>query len=247
VLATVPFEVGQSCRLALKAALAPLGEPGRHAGMPSLAPVLIAPRVFEPELCRHLIALFAEDQASESGFMIERDGVTVSDVNHAIKKRKDQFVADPALRAVIRRNVVRRLVPDMEKAFQYRPTRMDRYIVARYAAETGGYFRPHRDNTSKGTAHRRFAVTVNLNPADYEGGDLSFPEFGDGVYRAPAGAAIVFSCALMHEVTPIVRGNRFAFLAFLYGEDDALLRDRNNVHLGESEHKYTPGFDRLFD
>ena len=36
---------------------------------------------------------------------------------------------------------------------------------------------------------RRFAVTINLNSEEYEGGDLMFPEFGRAVYRAPTGGA----------------------------------------------------------
>jgi predicted 2-oxoglutarate/Fe(II)-dependent dioxygenase YbiX len=245
ILCTVPFTLGTSCAAAIKSAIAGLADPALHAGLRCPAPVLIAPRIFEPELCSHLIGSFADDQASESGFMVQRAGATVSEVNYAIKRRRDQSIDDPNLRALIRRNIAQRLVADMEKAFQYRPTRMDRYIVACYDAESGGYFRPHRDNVSQGTAHRRFAITINLNPDDYDGGDLRFPEFSDAVYRAPAGAAIVFSCALLHEVTPIVRGRRFAFLAFLYGEADAALREQNNAYLGDGEYRYLSGPDRL--
>ena len=45
---------------------------------------------------------------------------------------------------------------------------MERYIVACYAPGAG-HFRPHRDNTTLGTAHRKFAVTINLNAGDYDG------------------------------------------------------------------------------
>ena len=104
---------------------------------------------------------------------------------------------------------------------------MERLLVGCYEAEMGGHFRAHRDNTTKGTAHRRFAVTINLNADDYEGGDLCFPEFGPRTYRAPTGGAIVFSCALLHQAMPVTRGRRFAFLPFLYDEETALLRERN--------------------
>jgi predicted 2-oxoglutarate/Fe(II)-dependent dioxygenase YbiX len=58
-------------------------------------------------------------------------------------------------------------------------------------------------------------VTINLNN-DYAGGDLRFPEFGPRRYRGPVGGAVVFSCALLHEVTPVTRGVRYAKLPFLY-------------------------------
>ena len=49
-------------------------------------------------------------------------------------------------------------------------------------------------------------MTINLNADDYEGGDLRFPEFGPRTYRAPTGGAVVFSCSLLHEATPVTRG-----------------------------------------
>ena len=96
-----------------------------------------------------------------------------------------------------------------------------------------------------GAQHRRFAVTINLNH-DYSGCDLVFPEFGSRTYRAPHGGAVVFSCGALHQVTPITRGRRYAFLAFLYGEADATLRESNNAKLHEGEEQYGGISDRLF-
>ena len=89
---------------------------------------------------------------------------------------------------------------------QFQATRIERYVVACYDSATSGHFHSHRDNMTKGTAHRRFAVSLNLN-ADFQGGNLRFPEFGKRNYRAPVGGAVVFSCSLMHEATPITRGS----------------------------------------
>jgi hypothetical protein len=52
--------------------------------------------------------------------------------------------------------------------------RIERYIVACYDATERGHFRAHRDNTTKGTGHRRFAVTANLYDG-CDGGELWFP------------------------------------------------------------------------
>ena len=84
----------------------------------------------------------------------------------------------------LRLNVVQ-AAPD---TFAFDVTRMERHIVACYD-QAGGYFRAHRDNTTKATAHRRFACTINLNTGEYEGGELRFPEFGQRTYRAPLGGA----------------------------------------------------------
>jgi len=115
---------------------------------------------------------------------------------------------------------------------------MERYIVACYEAGAG-HFRPHRDNTTSGTAHRRFAVTINLNADDYDGGDLHFPEYGQRTYRAPTGGAIVFSCSMLHEATPVTRGKRYAFLPFLYDEVAAKQREANNRFLDPSLGDYS--------
>lgn len=80
-------------------------------------------------------------------------------------------------------------------------------------------------------------MTINLNE-DFEGGDLRFPEFGPRTYRAPAGGAIVFSCALLHEATPVTKGNRFAFLPFLYDEAAAKVREENDRYLADRKAPY---------
>jgi predicted 2-oxoglutarate/Fe(II)-dependent dioxygenase YbiX len=155
----------------------------------------------------------------------------LADPSH--KRRRDYVIEDPKLQQQLVLRIHRRLAPMVARAFQFEATRLERYIVACYDAEEGGHFRAHRDNTTKGTAHRRFAVTINLNAGDYEGGDLRFAEFGPATYRAPTGGAVVFSCSLLHEATPVTRGTRYAFLPFLYDEAAAELREANNAHLGE--------------
>jgi peroxiredoxin len=202
-----------------------------HAGVPLCAPVLVAPRIFEPELCRQLISLY-EDQGGEvSGVMRDIDGRTVGVVD-GHKRRRDASIGDPELRAALRSRLRKRLLPEIEKAFQFTATRVERYIVACYDAADGGYFRPHRDNETLGTAHRKFAVSINLNAEAFDGGDLRFPEFGPRTYRPPTGGAVVFSCSLQHEATPVTRGRRYAFLPFLYDEAGARLRDANLANVG---------------
>lgn len=215
------------------------------AGVPLTAPVLIVPRVFDFALCDFLVEFYQRLGGRDSGFLLDSDGKTGTVVDYRIKRRSDLPLAAPALREAIRGQIVRRLLPAMELFFQFQATRMDRYIVACYDSEVGGHFYRHRDNINAGAQHRRFAVTLNLNK-DYDGCDLVFPEFGRRVYRAPHGGAVVFSCGALHQVTPITRGRRFAFLAFLYGEADAALRERNNARLHPSEQRYSGISDRLF-
>jgi len=226
VLATANAEGAER----LLATLNKLPPPDRHAGVPSHAPVLIVPRVFEPGFCTALMQHYDSVGGEESGFMREVDGITRLMNDHSHKRRSDVLIADDPLMQSARARISRRLVPEIAKAFQYSATRIERYLIATYDAETGGYFRPHRDNTTKGTAHRRFAVSINLN-SDFEGGDLRFPEYGPRTYRPPPGGAVVFSCSLLHEATAMTRGRRYAFLPFLYDEAAAEIRTANLKYL----------------
>jgi len=207
-----------------------LPPPHLHTGGETFAPVLLVPRIFEPDLCESLINAYRADGGEVSGFMREVDGITrlMQDERH--KRRSDAYLPQGDLMNQVRARIKRRLAPQIYKAFQYQATRMERYLVACYDSGTGGYFRPHRDNTTKGTAHRRFAVSINLNQ-DFDGGDLRFPEYGSRTYRPPLGGAVVFSCSLLHEATSVTRGQRYAFLPFLYDDAAAAIREANLKYL----------------
>ncbi|MGZ8286819.1 MAG: 2OG-Fe(II) oxygenase [Allosphingosinicella sp.] len=228
-----PLEAGE-------AAVASLAKAMAHMPLPDWAPVLMAPNILEPALCERLIAHHRETGGEPSGFMREVGGKTVLVTDPHHKMRRDREIGDEALCGVLRARILAKLVPMVRRSFQFEATRMERYIVGAYPAGEG-HFRPHRDNTTKGTAHRRFAVTINLNAGDYEGGDLRFPEYGGRTYRAPTGGAVVFSCSLLHEATPVTRGTRYAFLPFLYDDLAARQREENNPHLGDGIGAYKAG------
>jgi predicted 2-oxoglutarate/Fe(II)-dependent dioxygenase YbiX len=214
-------------------------------GVPMFAPALIVPRVFSFELCDFLVQFYETQGGVDSGFQFDIGGKTTTVSDWRLKRRSDVAVMAPEVRDLVRGQIVRRLIPEVERYFQYRATRIDRCIVACYDSEVGGHFHRHRDNVNAGARHRRFAVSINLN-GNFEGCDLMFPEFGRRVYRPPEGGAVVFSCGALHQVTPVTRGRRYAFLAFLYGEEDAKQREANNARLHAGETLYSGEQDRLF-
>jgi predicted 2-oxoglutarate/Fe(II)-dependent dioxygenase YbiX/peroxiredoxin len=249
VIAHIPLISVNDHNRALEETLDRLPPVAQHADTALNAPVLILPRIFEESLCKELISRHREYGGVESGFMREVDGKTVEVREPGFKRRQDfEFDVRPelaSLRHAIQIRLRRRLLPEIKRAFQFEVTRMERYLVAQYDSNSGGFFRPHRDNTTLGTAHRRFACTINLNAGEYSGGDLRFPEFGPRTYRAPSGGAIVFSCSLLHEATPVTAGARYAFLPFFYDEQAAEQREQNRHSLtgqvfdrakGESEY-----------
>ena len=194
------------------------------------APVLTIPRILEPDLCDALIEHYNHVGGESSGFVREVNGVTVPMLDDGTKRRRDVTIQDEDLRHRLCFAISMRLIPLIEQAFNWRATRIERYIVACYSADDQGFFRVHRDNTTPATIHRKFAVSINLND-DFDGGDLRFPEFGQRTYRPPVGGATVFGTALLHEATPVSRGVRYATLPFLYDEEGRRLRDANMASL----------------
>lgn len=240
VMKVIPFAPDGSDRAAIFDYLDQLAPPGLFAGFEVPAPVLVLPNVFEPELCRRLIELYDAHGGEESGFMSEVDGKTVKMHDPGYKRRRDYEVEDKELLGHMRALTLRRITPEILKVYNFKATRMERYIVSCYAATDGGHFRAHRDNTTKGTAHRRFAVSINLN-AEFRGGEVSFPEYGKRSYKAPPGGAVIFPCGLLHAVSQVIEGRRYAFLPFLYDEEAAKVREANNAFLGEGVEAYKTG------
>ena len=198
------------------------------------APILTLAHVFEPELCAHLVTRFEQSGGKDSGFMQDQGGRSVENFDNSWKRRRDFHLTDAKLIANLRARIGRRICPEIKKAFQMRPTRIERDLVARYDAETGGHFGPHRDDTGIAIAHRRFAVSINLN-ADFEGGEISFPEYSPQSFKASPGTAIVFSASILHEVSRVTRGRRYVFLTFLFDEEAERVRQANLRAIQEAQ------------
>jgi 2OG-Fe(II) oxygenase superfamily len=181
------------------------------------APVLFVPRVVDAALCDRLIGLLEDEGGVETGVETSMSGGRGDALDDTYKRRRDHTVDDPELLRELSSVVGRRVMPEVRKAFAFRATRFEGFKVVSYDADTGGFFRAHRDNLSPTTAHRVFGLTLNLNDA-YAGGQLRFPEYGNQLYRPAAGEALVFSCAHLHEVRDVTAGRRYVLLSFLYGE-----------------------------
>lgn len=180
------------------------------------APVLLVERVLEPDLCSRLIAHWQKGDKRSDG-VASVGGAANADSE--IKRRSDVPVDDAALYGVLRDALVRRALPAILQAFQTRIVQIEMPRIGCYDAQSGGWFRRHRDNTTPYTAHRQFAISLNLNPTDeYDGGHVRFPEFGCQRYQPRAGAALIFSCSLLHEAVPVTRGRRFGLFTFVHDE-----------------------------
>jgi predicted 2-oxoglutarate/Fe(II)-dependent dioxygenase YbiX len=219
---------------AVLARLRSLPPPDCFSGIRLQAPILYLPNVFEPGFCRHLTDLYEANGGKISGVMREIDGKTVGVVDARFKVRRDFHLEDDTLRKQVDLRIRRAIVPEIAKVHQFLATRIERYMVGCYDAADNAHFSPHRDNTTRGTMHRRFAVSINLND-DFDGGEIGFPEYGSQSFKPPAGCAVVFSCSLLHAVSRVTRGRRYAFLPFLYDDAAAKIRAENRKFLADPD------------
>lgn len=183
------------------------------------APVLLIPNILDPVMCKDLIDVWQNEGSVETGVEQSSGGRRKDTISPDLKRRRDHIVTDKALLQRLTSTIGRRVMPEIEISFAFRATRFEGFKIACYDAAAGGFFDAHRDNLSPATAHRRFALTLNLNE-DYEGGYLRFPEYGPHLYRQKTGCGVVFSCSHLHEVTAVTKGRRFALLSFLFREGD---------------------------
>jgi len=198
------------------AALAKIPAP---TAVPRPAPLLVVPDVFSASLCRELVEMWRTQGNFASGAFNPRTNSDDAVEDQNAKARRDHIIADKDLRAQIGGLIGRRVAPEVAKAFDFQIVGTTELKIARYGADSGGYFRAHRDNDAPAIAFRRFAMSLLLNdPDEYTGGALRFAEFGPEEYRPRAGEALIFSCSLLHEVLPVLDGERFVLLCFFFGE-----------------------------
>ncbi|MGG5809227.1 2OG-Fe(II) oxygenase family protein [Falsiroseomonas sp. CW058] len=206
---------------ALDRALAALPEPPAPAPIRRTgAPVLLVPGVLEPDFVARLLAHW--DAGEKTADLVanaraESGGMAAA----GIKRRADVFLDDRELYLGFQRRIERRVVPEMWRAFRFRAASFEAPRIGCYDGAAGGAFGPHRDNRTPYTAHRRFAMSLNLNTGEYEGGALRFAEFGAEAYEPEAGGCAIFSCDLLHEALPVTSGRRFAIFTFFTDAEGA--------------------------
>jgi hypothetical protein len=191
-------------------------EGGRHP------PILQVPRALSADDCKALIERF-----NTEGLAYVEPGHGDKGLGHDYKMRIpeygrhdriDHWVMNPATVGFINLRLKRRVLPEVRKAFGYEITRHEPYRITRYEGMRGGELHGHRDNSELRVAHRRFALSINLNSEAFEGGGVRFPEYGGQMYRPPSGTALLFSSSLLHEAMHVTKGQRFVLLGFMSGE-----------------------------
>lgn len=186
------------------------------------APVIVIKNALTPQDCARLIrvwhqpvpiwdtdGLLCDGHEAEQGDFKVQGASPYKVLQFVIRNRRIQQYLDAKL--------IRRIKPEVEKAFQTGFSKREDYRIAAYDAARGDSLAAHRDNPTAKTKHRRFTVSVTLNAEEFEGGALRFREYGNQDYLVETGSAIIWSCALLHEVLPVTSGRRFILGTHFFG------------------------------
>jgi len=208
------FELSLGLAASVKAEMPTIFVEHRHP------PVLLIPEVLSTDDCQRLVEIFHSrgktflEQKAATDYLGTDYKMRIPE--HMREDRIDHFFFDKDTVEFLKHRL-NRVIPEIHRAFQYRITKYESLRMARYEGTRAGLGYGHRDNIPPFT-HRRFAMSINLNTDEFEGGALRFPEFGDQRYRPESGTGIIFSSSLLHEAMQVTAGHRFVFLAFLFGD-----------------------------
>ena len=178
-------------------------------------PVLVIPRALSLDDCERLIAhwhkpvrTWEPTPGGQCGaYAAERGDFKLRETLYGSVVQ--MIVRDEGIQALVDAKLMRRVLAEIENAFQTTLAHREAYRIACYDAAEDGGLPQHRDNNSEPTRDRRFTVSVTLNAGQYAGGQLRFREFGEQLYEVETGTAIIWSASLLHEVLPVTKGKRF--------------------------------------
>jgi hypothetical protein len=153
------------------------------ASLSAVAPVLLLPVVLDPATCRQLVEQLADAAGQAS-------------------------IGDPALADRAMRLILRRVGPEVDKAFSFddftvEPLRLRGDEASAEAAPERERLRLEPDGTGRG-----FVLLLDLAAEGYEGGEIAFPEYGPHRYRPGTGGVVVYSDTLLRELRPVITGRR---------------------------------------
>ena len=109
------------------------------------------------------------------------------------------------------------------KNFRYELSKCDVEGVQLSQYNIGQFYSKHVDfngNPETKSHTRKLSMSVQLSDNNYEGGDLIIYYSGEK-YISPKsrGTVIVFDSKLTHEVTPIIKGERYSLVKWFHGDE----------------------------
>ncbi|MCS6786144.1 MAG: Fe2+-dependent dioxygenase [Thiobacillaceae bacterium] len=147
-------------------------------------------------------------------------GLATAGPQAAVVKNNRQIAEDSPELEQMRRIVLNALYRNPLVMSAALPARILPPFFNRYGGRENAYG-AHVDNAIRATAegYVRADVSATLflsDPADYDGGELVIHDtYAHHAVKLPAGSLVLYPCALVHEVTPVTRGERIACFMFM--------------------------------
>ena len=176
--------------------------------------------------------LLSDEELARIRALVERspwsNGAATAGSQAAVAKNNQQIAEDAPLLPELRRIVLAALNRSPLYFSAVLPHRIVPPCFNRYSGSTNLYGQ-HIDNSMRalpdGSAYVRSDVSATLflsDPADYDGGELVIEDtFGSHEVKLPAGSLVIYPSSSVHEVRPVLRGERIACFMFI----QSLVRD----------------------
>lgn len=93
----------------------------------------------------------------------------------------------------------------------------DTLLLNEYSAERKESYGSHHDTSQSDIYDLKMTLLINLSEEEYEGGDFIVNSNNLGERFKKPGSMILFRSHLLHEVTPMIKGNRKTLAHFIGG------------------------------
>lgn len=157
----------------------------------TIAPVLLLPSVLDGEDCAGLL----------------------KQISNANTPSGSAPIADKALAERIGKILLRRIGPEVEKAFSFDDFVFESLALRWDDSAAAADRRAEVDDPA--VQGRSFSLIVDLASEAYNGGEILFPEYGPHCYRTGTGGALVFAGTLLRDLQPVSTGRRCLLVATL--------------------------------
>ena len=172
--------------------------------------------VFDEGNCKRIL-----DEANNNGYHTAKLGNDTQDSNYIDPDIRSCLVSDIPIKKYLW--VESKLTNALRQVNQYFKYDLDGYMdlqVIQY--NVNSYFKPHLDIYSLDTdMQRKITFVIQLSkPEDYTGGELKLYTKGDpDVVPKTQGTMIAFPSYLLHEVSPILSGQRYTSIGWCFGKE----------------------------
>src|SRR5688572_27208817 len=118
-----------------------------------MAPVLVLPRVFEPDFCTQLVRLWGKGDHKDSGVSSRYGNINM---DH-LKRTEDYMIVEPMMVKAISDRLAYRIGPELTKVFAFdRQFTFDAHVVLSYSADAQHFF-GDRKSTRLNSSHSQIS------------------------------------------------------------------------------------------